>query len=169
MLRRETLVLMSCLERCSTPTSRSSIHVSKFSIWLWKFSTDKVLWLMRDCKAVSTFTNSFVSDSWGSQFILSDCISLEIIDHLLCFDCPLVSETNTNKDSSNLTVAASTSFKMPRINKDSVLLLEEETINSFFIPFKLPKAFWIAFFIFFLNAKYFPPSTANSVSAPFLQ
>ncbi|KAF7810873.1 uncharacterized protein G2W53_031849 [Senna tora] len=80
----------------------------------------------------------------NSQATFFGCINLEITENLLFFDCPFGSEMKYIKHSNVLTVTASASFNIPSMS--------EETMTSFFIPFKLPKAFRIAFFVFFLEA-----------------
>ncbi|KAL2636646.1 hypothetical protein AAZV13_06G009850 [Glycine max] len=57
---------------------------------------------------------------------------------------------------------------MLSMEKVSLSLFEEETLNSFCISFKSLKAFAIALFIFFLHVRYFPPSIVNPVSASLL-
>jgi len=158
MLRRETLFVINFLERWSTPISRSWMHSSKFSISLWRFSIDEGLWLTKHCKAAFTFWNSFVIDCWESQSSLFGCTNLDIADHVLCCECPFGPEINSNKCSSELSVIVSASFK--KLSMGEVLL---------FLCFKLFRAFWICFFIFFLIAKYVIPSTADPFSVPFVR
>jgi len=167
MLRSETLFLINFLEMCSTPISRSWMHISKFSIWLGNFSLDWGLWLARDYNAASTFSNSFLSDSWESQTTLLECINLDIADHPLCFECPFGSEINGNKLSNEHSVTVSASFKNPSIGEELLsLMFVEDAINSFFIVFKFTNAFRIFFFLFFLKVMYFTPSFVNPVSIP---
>ncbi|KAF4368303.1 hypothetical protein G4B88_008607 [Cannabis sativa] len=122
-LRRETLVLIKCLNKDSRICS----------------------------KTASTFANSFTTSS--SQPTLLLCMILETRDQPPSLDCVFGPEINDNNDSNDARVTASTSLKTitKAVISSSLVEGEAELFDS--APFKLFKAFWIAFFTTFLEAE----------------
>ncbi|KAF4357627.1 hypothetical protein F8388_007163 [Cannabis sativa] len=101
----------------------------------------------------STLANSFTTSS--SQPTLLLCTSLETRDQPPSLDCVFGPEINDNNDSNAARVTASTSLKTLTKAAVSLSLVEVEAKYFDSTPFKLFKAFWIAFFTTFLEAEYF--------------
>ncbi|KAF4382822.1 hypothetical protein G4B88_021605 [Cannabis sativa] len=102
--------------------------------------------------AASTFANSLTSSSHPTLLL---CISLETKDQPPSLECVFGPEIKDNKDSNAARVTASTSLITLTKAVISPSLLEGETELFDSNPFKLPKAFWIAFLTTFLEAEYF--------------
>ncbi|KAF4357652.1 hypothetical protein F8388_007188 [Cannabis sativa] len=101
--------------------------------------------------SASTFANSFTTSS--SQPTLLLCMILETRDQPPSLDCVFGPEINDNNDSNDARVTASTSLKTitKAVISSSLVEGEAELFDS--APFKLFKAFWIAFFTTFLEAE----------------
>ncbi|KAF4357644.1 hypothetical protein F8388_007180 [Cannabis sativa] len=101
-------------------------------------------------KTASTLANSFTTSS--SQPTLLLCTSLETRDQPPSLDCVFGPEIKDNKDSNAARVTASTSLKTLTKAAVSLSLVEVEATYFDSTPFKLFKAFWIAFLTTFLEA-----------------
>lgn len=106
MLRRETQVLIKCLDRLSSSSSRSPLHDSNSSSWFCAFSTWMLSYFFN---AVSTLANSF---NWDSSSILLECVMLVTNDHLLHFDCDHDLEMKDDNNSNTTRVIAWTSLNL---------------------------------------------------------
>ena len=116
---------------------------------------------MRVCNAASTFSNSFASVSSPSHSILLGCTSLETTYQLLDFDYDFFPAMKVKSDSKTKIVTASSSFNKLTMARSSFFF----RVQISFMPFK---AFCIAFFTAFLEAKYFSTSLASSILLPCL-
>ncbi|KAF4357637.1 hypothetical protein F8388_007173 [Cannabis sativa] len=125
--------------------ARLCISITAWSVFL-------VSLLMRLCSAASTFANSLTSSSHPTLLL---CISLETKDQPPSLECVFGPEIKDNKDSNAARVTASTSLITLTKAVISPSLLEGETELFDSNPFKLPKAFWIAFLTTFLEADKF--------------
>ncbi|KAF4382820.1 hypothetical protein G4B88_021603 [Cannabis sativa] len=104
-----------------------------------------------DRTTASTLANSFTTSS--SQPTLLLCTSLETRDQPPSLDCVFGPEIKDNKDSNAARVTASTSLKTLTKAAVSLSLVEVEATYFDSTPFKLFKAFWIAFLTTFLEAE----------------
>lgn len=99
------------------------------------------------------------------KLLFKDASALKLL--IICSSL-IVPESNKQQQRFNkFRVIASASFKMLNV-EHYYFLSEEETMNSFLIPFKFSEAFIIAFFIFFLDTEFFSSSAVSSVLALFV-